>query len=75
MKLFIVAVLLKGKIWAYHSGIIFFFIFIVYQLHRYTFTHSIWLLVLTVFDMAVIYFTWEEYRKVKRTRVRFPGSK
>jgi uncharacterized membrane protein len=69
VKLFIVVVLLKEKIWAYHTGIIFFFLFIVYQVYRYSFTHSPWLIVLTVFDIAVIYLTWEEYRRVKRSGI------
>lgn len=67
VKLFIVAVLLKGKTWAYHAGIIFFFLFIVYQLYRYSYTHSPWLIVLSVFDIAIIYLTWEEYKHVKQS--------
>jgi uncharacterized membrane protein len=74
MKLFIVAVLLKGKIWAYHTGIIFFFLFIIYQLYRYSYTHSPWLIVLTAFDIALICLTWEEYRRVKRSgSLRYGG--
>ena len=65
-KLTVVALLLKGKIWAYHVGIIFFLVFIFYQLQRYSRTHSAWLIVLTLFDIAVIYLTWAEYRRVKR---------
>jgi uncharacterized membrane protein len=68
VKLFIVAVLLKGKIWAYHAGILFFFLFIVYQLYRYSYTRSAWLIVLSVFDIALIYLTREEYKRVKRSR-------
>jgi uncharacterized membrane protein len=68
VKLFIVAVLLKGKIWAYHTGILVFLIFIVYQLYRYSYTRSPWLIVLSVFDVAVICLTLEEYKRVKRIR-------
>jgi uncharacterized membrane protein len=68
-KLGIVIVLLKGKIWAYHAGILFFLLFIVYQLYRYAHTHSIWLIVLSVFDVAVIWLTWMDYRRVKRAGI------
>ena len=67
VKLFIVAVLLKGKLWAYHAGIFFFLAFIIYQLYRYSYTHSPWLLVLTVLDIAVIYLTWEEYKSKRKS--------
>jgi len=66
VKLSIVAVLLKGKLWAYHAGIFFFLAFIIYQLYRYSYTRSPWLVVLTVFDIAVIYLTWEEYKSKKK---------
>jgi uncharacterized membrane protein len=69
VKLAVVVMLLKGKIWAYHAGIIFFLLFIVYQLYRYTHTHSFWLIVLSVFDVAVIWLTWAEYRRVKQARI------
>ncbi|MFZ0929912.1 MAG: DUF2127 domain-containing protein [Syntrophobacteraceae bacterium] len=72
VKLFIVAVLLKGKIWAYHTGIVFFLLFIVYQLYRYSYTRSAWLVVLSVFDVVVIYLTWEEYKRVRRSGAASP---
>lgn len=68
-KLAIVVVLLKGKIWAYHAGIVFFLLFIIYQQYRYTYTHSLWLIVLSVFDVIVIWLTWVEYRRVKHTGI------
>jgi uncharacterized membrane protein len=68
-KLAIVIVLLKGKIWAYHAGILFFLLFILYQLYRYSHTHSAWLIVLSIFDIAVIWLTWAEYERVKRAGV------
>jgi len=68
-KLAIVTVLLEGKIWAYHVGILFFLLFIIYQLYRYSYTHSVWLIVLSLFDIAVIWLTWVEYRRVKRSGI------
>jgi uncharacterized membrane protein len=68
-KLAFVLVLLKGKIWAYHAGILFFLLFIFYQLYRYSYTRSAWLIVLSVFDGTLIYLTWEEYRRVRRSGI------
>ncbi|MGO9371550.1 MAG: DUF2127 domain-containing protein [Syntrophobacteraceae bacterium] len=68
-KLAVAVALLKSKIWAYHAGIVFFLIFIFYQLYRFSHTRSAWLIVLTVFDIAIIYLTWAEYRRVKRNGI------
>ena len=62
----------QGKIWAYHTGIVFFLLFIVYQLYRYSYTRSAWLVVLSVFDVVVIYLTWEEYKRVRRSGAASP---
>ena len=64
VKLFMVSFLWKGKLWAYPISIIFFFIFILYQLHRFLFTHSIWLILLTFLDLVVVYLTWMEYKRI-----------
>jgi uncharacterized membrane protein len=66
VKLFIVASLWKRKLWAYPSGIAFFLIFIAYQIYRYQHTHSMGLIVLTVFDIILIYLTWVEYQQVEK---------
>ncbi len=65
-KLAVAVALLKSKIWAYHAGIVFFLIFIFYQLYRFSHTRSAWLILLTVFDIVIVYLTWAEYRRVKR---------
>ena len=41
-------------------------LFIAYQLYRYTYTHSIWLLLFSVLDLGVIALTWHEYRYIKQ---------
>jgi uncharacterized membrane protein len=38
--------------------------FIAYQLYRFTFTHSIGLIALSLFDFAVIWLIWLEYRSL-----------
>ena len=46
----IVYSLLKKKLWAYPVAVFVFSIFIIYQIFRYTDTHSIWLIIFTIFD-------------------------
>ena len=63
------AALWLDELWAYPLAIFAFSVFCVYQIYRFSHTHSPLLLILTVFDMAVIWLTWEEYgvQKKKRT--------
>lgn len=70
IKLFLVAGLLQGRRWAYPTSIWFLGVFIVYQCYRYTHTHSIWLVLLTVVDLFVAFLIWREYRSHKRTNAQ-----
>ena len=69
IKIFLVIGLLRNKLWAYPSAIVVFFLFIAYQLYRFTYTHSLFLILLTVFDLVVIWLTWHEYRIVKKNKI------
>jgi len=66
IKLGLVVALLKRQLWAYPAAIAVFGAFMAYQVYRYTYTHSVWLLVLTVFDAMVVAFTWLEWGNLKR---------
>ncbi len=66
IKLLLVAALLRDMLWAYPIAIIVFFGFIAYQLYRFTFTHSVGLIGLSLFDLVVIVLIWLEYRALKR---------
>ena len=70
IKIFLVVGLLRNKLWAYPSAIVVFFLFIAYQLYRFTYTHSVFLIILTVFDLFVIWLTWHEYKVVKRNQIK-----
>lgn len=54
--------LLRGQQWAYGFALIAMSTFMVYQIYRLTISFSPWLFVLTIFDLAVIYLIWHEYR-------------
>ena len=66
IKIFLVAGLLRGRLWAYPTSLWFLAAFIVYQSYRYTYTHSIWLVLLTVVDLIVAYLIWHEYQSRKQ---------
>jgi uncharacterized membrane protein len=65
IKHLLVIGLWKKKLWAYPASLIVFSLFIVYQLYRFSFSHSIWLIVLSVFDLLVLWLIWKEYSYVK----------
>ena len=68
VKIVLVAALLRNQIWAYPWMIVFLVVFIVYQIYRMTFAPSVGLAGLTVFDIAVVWLTYQEYRKQQRVR-------
>lgn len=69
IKIFLVIGLLRNKLWAYPSAIVVFFLFIAYQLYRFTYTHSFFLILLSIFDLVVIWLTWHEYKLVKKNQI------
>jgi uncharacterized membrane protein len=68
IKLFLIAGLLRERLWYYPLAMIVFAFFIVYQLYRFSFTHSVWLLVITMLDMVVIWLTGREYKYLRRNQ-------
>jgi uncharacterized membrane protein len=65
-KLFLVIGLLRNKLWAYPASLVVLGLFIVYQLYRFSYTHGVGLIVLTVFDIIVMGLIWHEYRLIRR---------
>ena len=66
IKVFLVAGLLRKKLWAYPVALWFLGIFIVYQLYQFGHTHSLGLLALSAFDLFVASLVWLEYRSQKQ---------
>jgi len=66
IKLSLVAGLLRGRLWAYPISLWFLVAFIVYQCYRFMYTHSIWLVLLTIFDLIVAFLIWHEYQSRKQ---------
>ena len=59
--------LLKNKMWSYPAALGVFSLFILYQVVKWFQHHSIMLVVLTAFDVIVMWLIWHEYRL--RTRM------
>lgn len=70
IKMFLIVGLLREKLSYYPAAIVVFGLFIIYQLYRYQFTHSLWLLLITVVDVLVIALTWHEWKYLHRRIVK-----
>ena len=66
IKIGLVIGLLKNKFWAYPASLVVLGLFMVYQVYRFTFTHAIGLVLLTIFDVVVLWLIWHEYRQVAK---------
>jgi uncharacterized membrane protein len=65
VRMALVILLWKRNAWAYPVTIISLFLFIFYQIHRYLLHHSTWLIVLTAFDILMIFLTYREYKNIR----------
>lgn len=66
VKVLLVIGLLRGKMWAYPASLVALALFIAYQLYRFNDTHSIGLIILTIFDLVVMVLIWQEYKVVRQ---------
>ena len=67
LKLFLVVCLLRRRLWAYPVSLVVFALFFLYQLYRYSYTHGVGLIALTVLDLIVMGLVWHEYRLLRRS--------
>ena len=65
IKLIVILLLWRKKLWAYPLSIAVFIGFIAYQMYHYAYSRSIMLLILTVLDIVLIGLTVLEYRNMK----------
>ena len=63
VKIVLVAEVIRDHLWAYIGLIGVTALFVVYQVYRITVRFSISLLLLTLFDLLIIYLTQKEYRR------------
>lgn len=65
IKFILIILLWRKKIWAYPLTIVSLILFIAYQIYRYTIDHSMGFIILTVFDIVMIFLTLIEYKRMK----------
>jgi uncharacterized membrane protein len=68
-KVVLVVALWMNALWAYPLTIFVLAAFSVYQMYRYSHTHAAAMLILTIFDVVLIYLTWMEWREQKAPSV------
>ena len=68
VKLALAVGLLANRLWAYPATLAALVLFIIYQVYRYSYTHALGLIILTVFDIFVLWLVWHEYRLVRHLR-------
>jgi uncharacterized membrane protein len=66
IKVLLVAGLLGHRLWSYPVSLWFLAGFIAYQAYRFFFTHSLWMIALTVVDLIVAFLIWREYQVRKQ---------
>jgi uncharacterized membrane protein len=66
IKVFLVAGLLRRRLWSYPVSLWFLAGFIAYQAYRFFFTRSLWMIALTVVDLIVAFLIWREYQARKQ---------
>lgn len=67
IKLWLIIGLWRGKLAYYPVAIGVFVLFILYQMYRYSFTHSVLLLLITVVDIVVIWLICLEFRSLRQS--------
>jgi len=56
--------ILGGKRWAFPILLIVILFFIIYELYRLSYTHSLILVGVIIIDIIVFYLVWREYKKI-----------
>jgi uncharacterized membrane protein len=63
VKLFVIIQVLREKLWAYKALIIVLGIFVIYQTYQMIVKFNVGILLLTIFDLIIIYLTFKEDKK------------
>ena len=66
VKILLVVGLLRSARWSYPAALIVLGLFVIYQTYRVSYTHSIGLIALSVFDVFVMGLIWHEYNLFRR---------
>lgn len=70
IKMFVIVNVLRNKYWAYPLLIVVLFGFIIYQVIQIIHSHSIGLIILSIFDAFIVIMTALEWRKQHKLRLQ-----
>ncbi len=70
VKMGLVAGLLRGKLWAYPTALIVLGLFLCYQIYRFSHNHSPGLACVSVLDLFILIFIWQDYKFLRARRRR-----
>ena len=65
IKCILITLLWRKKLWAYPLTIVSLILFIAYQIYRYSVHPSVFLMLLTAFDIIMIILTFMEFKRMK----------
>jgi len=66
IKLGLVVALLKDQLWAYPLSLLILGLFIIYQIYEIVTAHSVLMVIITIFDLVVVYLVWREWGILRR---------
>ena len=73
-QLILVIEILRERLWAYIGLIVLTIFFILYQTYEIIFSHSIGMILLTIFDIVIVCLTFIEYGKQKKVLGKVEGE-
>ena len=73
IKLLLVVGLLTNQRWSYPASLVALAGFIAYQVYRFSYTDSVGLVFLTIFDLLVMALIWHEWRLMRRAPTGSPS--
>ena len=68
IKLFLVIMVLRERMWAYPVFMVALVLLIGYQTYQISLAFSVWLTALTILDLVVLVLTWHEYKLHRRVK-------
>jgi uncharacterized membrane protein len=68
LNVLLVIAMWRKQLWAYPTAVVIFATFIIYQFYRFSNTHSLVLLLVSIWDVVVILLTVSEYRRLMKNK-------
>jgi uncharacterized membrane protein len=74
VDIFLSISMLRHKLWAFPVSIVLILVFVLYEIHRYTHTHSLLLLWFMVVDIVVVWLVRKEWHKLRAIQQDATGA-